>query len=47
MANIKLKDLITEMGISGFVSESPWAKREEDTPSISVNELVSSIKNYV
>jgi len=46
MANIKLKDLITEMGISGIVSESPWAKREDDTPSINVNELVSSIKNY-
>ena len=46
MANIKLKDLITEMGISGMVSESPWAKKEDDTPSINVNELVSSIKNY-
>ena len=46
MANIKLKDLITEMGISGIVSESPWAKREDDTPSINVNELVNSIKNY-
>ena len=46
MANIKLKDLITEMGISGIVYESPWAKREDDTPSINVNELVSSIKNY-
>ena len=46
MANIKLKDLITEVGISGIVSESPWAKREDDTPSINVNELVSSIKNY-
>ena len=46
MANIKLKDLITEIGISGMVSESPWAKKEDDTPSINVNELVSSIKNY-
>ena len=46
MANIKLKDLITEMGISGMISESPWTKREDDTPSINVNELVSSIKNY-
>ena len=47
MANIKLKDLIKEMRITaGFVTESPWAKREDDTPSINVNELVSSIKNY-
>ena len=46
MANIKLKDLITEMGIGGIISESPWAKKEDDTPSINVNELVSSIKNY-
>ena len=46
MANIKLKDLINEIGISGFVSESPWTKREDDSPSINVNELVSSIKNY-
>ena len=46
MANIKLKDLINESGISGFVSESPWTKREDDTPSINVNELVNSIKNY-
>ena len=46
MANIKLKDLINEIGISGFVSESPWTKREDDTPSINVNELVNSIKNY-
>ena len=46
MANIKLKDLINEIGISGFVSESPWTKREDDSPSINVNELVSSISNY-
>ena len=46
MANIKLKDLINEIGISGFVSESPWTKREDDSPSINVNELVNSIKNY-
>ena len=47
MANIKLKDLLKEMKIAGgVVSESPWAKREDDTPSINVNELVSSIKNY-
>ena len=46
MANIKLKDLINEIGISGFVSESPWTKREDDSPSINVNELVNSIKDY-
>ena len=47
MANIKLKDLLKEMKIAGgVVSESPWAKKEDDTPSINVNELVSSIKNY-
>ena len=47
MANIKLKDLLKEVRIAGgMVSESPWAKREDDTPSINVNELVSSIKNY-
>ena len=47
MANIKLKDLLKEMRIAGgVVSESPWDKKEDDTPSINVNELVSSIKNY-
>jgi hypothetical protein len=47
MANIKLKDLINELRIAGgIVTESPWAKTENDTPSINVNELVSSIKNY-
>jgi hypothetical protein len=47
MANIKLKDLLKEIrAAGGFVSESPWAKKEDDTPSINVNELVSSIKNY-
>jgi hypothetical protein len=47
MANIKLTDLLKEIRIAGgIVSESPWAKREDDTPSINVNELVSSIKNY-
>ena len=47
MANIKLKDLLKEIrAAGGFVSESPWTKKEDDTPSINVNELVSSIKNY-
>ena len=47
MANIKLKDLLKEMRIAGgVVSESPWAKTENDTPQINIKELVSSIKNY-
>ena len=47
MANIKLKDLLKEIrAAGGLVSESPWAKTEDDTPSINVNELISSIKNY-
>ena len=47
MANIKLQDLINELRIAGgIVTESPWAKTVDDTPSINVNELVSSIKNY-
>ena len=47
MANIKLKDLINELRIAGgIVSESPWDKRVDDTPTINVNELVNSIKNY-
>ena len=47
MANIKLKDLINELRLAGgIVTESPWAKTVDDTPSINVNELVSSIKNY-
>ena len=34
MANIKLKDLLNEMTIAGgVVSESPWAKNEEEKPS--------------
>ena len=41
MANIKLKDLINEIGITGIVSESPSAKKEDDTPSINVNELIN------
>ena len=47
MANIKLKDLLNEMTVAGgIVSQSPWVKNEEEKPSINVNELVSSIKNY-
>ena len=47
MANIKLKDLLNEMTIAGgIVSESPWAKNEEEKPSINVKELVESIRNF-
>ena len=47
MANIKLKDLLNEMTmVGGIVSESPWAKNEEEKPSINVKELVESIRNF-
>ena len=47
MANIKLKDLLNEMTVAGgIVSESPWAKNEEEKPSINVKELVESIRNF-
>ena len=47
MANIKLKDLLSEVRIAGgIVSESPWAKNEEEKPSVNVNELVESIRNF-
>ena len=46
MSNIKLKDLLNEVGFSGVVSRSPWAKNEEKKPQINVKELVNSINNY-
>ena len=46
MSNVKLKDLLNEIGITGIVTESPWAKTVNDTPQINVKELVSSIQNY-
>jgi len=47
MANIKLKDLLSELTMaSGILSESPWAKKENDTPTINVKELVESIRNF-
>ena len=47
MANIKLKDLLKEMRITaGVISESPWDKKEEEKPSINVNKLVESIRNF-
>ena len=47
MANIKLKDLLSEItAAGGVVSHNPWLKEEDDTPQINVKELVSSIGNY-
>ena len=46
MSQIKLKDLLKEINTTGFVSRNPWLKEEDDTPSINIKELVSSINNY-
>ena len=46
MSQIKLKDLLKEINTTGFVSRNPWIKEEDDTPSINIKELVSSINNY-
>ena len=46
MSQIKLKDLLKEINTTGFVSRNPWIKEEDDTPSINIRELVSSINNY-
>jgi len=47
MANIKLKDLLSEITMAGgIITESPWDKKENDTPSINVKELVESIRNF-
>jgi len=47
MANIKLKDLLSEVtAAGGVVSHNPWLKEEDDTPQINIKELVSSINNY-
>ena len=47
MANIKLKDLLKEVRIAGgMISQSPLTKNEEEKPSINVNKLVESIRNF-
>ena len=47
MSHIKLKDLLKEVTtIGGIVSENPWVKKYNDTPTINIKELVSSIHNY-
>ncbi len=47
MSHIKMKDLLKEFtAAGGLVSQSPWVKEQDDTPTINIKELVSSIQNY-
>jgi hypothetical protein len=47
MSHIKMKDLLKEyIAAGGLVSQSPWVKEQDDTPTINIKELVSSIQNY-
>ena len=47
MAQIKLKELLNEfVTTSGFISQNPWMKEHDDTPTVNIKELVSSINNY-
>ena len=47
MSQIKLKDLLNEfVTTAGFVSQNPWMKEHDDTPTVNIKELVSSINNY-
>ena len=47
MSHIKLKDLLNEfVTTTGFVSQNPWMKEHDDTPTVNIKELVSSISNY-
>ena len=47
MAQIKLKELLREFTTSaGFISQNPWVKEHDDTPTVNIKELVSSINNY-
>ena len=47
MAQIKLKELLREFTASaGFISQNPWVKEHDDTPTVNIKELVSSINNY-
>ena len=41
MANIKLKDLLNEIGV-----RNPWLKEQDDTPTVDIKELVNTINNY-
>ena len=47
MSHIKMKDLLKEFtAAGGLVSQSPWMKEQDDTPTVDIKELVSSISNY-
>jgi len=47
MSHIKMKDLLKEFtAAGGMVSQSPWVKEQDDTPTVNIKELVSSISNY-
>jgi len=47
MSHIKMKNLLKEFTSStGFVSKNPWMKEHDDTPTVNIKELVSSIQNY-
>ena len=47
MSHIKMKDLLKEyIAAGGLVSQSPWVKEQDDTPTVDIKELVSSINNY-
>ena len=47
MSHIKMKDLLKEFtAAGGLVSQSPWVKEQDDTPTVNIKELVSSINNY-
>ena len=47
MSHIKMKDLLKEFtAAGGLVSQSPWVKEQDDTPTVNIKELVSSIQNY-
>ena len=40
MSQIKLKDLLKEVTtIGGIVSENPWVKKYNDTPTINIKEF--------
>ena len=47
MAQIKLKELLKEFTTTaGFISQNPRVKEHDDTPTVNIKELVSSISNY-
>ena len=47
MSHIKMKDLLKEFTTTaGFVSKNSWVKEHDDTPTVNIKELVSSIQNY-